>query len=210
VWKSKLEFSDSRHLCKVTISDGDEPINFARAIAGWKTDPDFRQFYFSLIANLPFEAIFWESPPITPNSLDRPYEFVAVNSVGLAKIKPNPSAFKTHFDVASKDESVIAFENLGKDALLIVPCPQDSHRVYPHLAKFLREGSKKQCHELFRKLAEELEKKIERLSVRQNHRPLWINTSGLGVYWLHLRLDSSPKYYTFSPYKTLNDCAKED
>ena len=24
---------------------------------------------------------------------------------------------------------------------------------------------------------------------------LWVSTSGLGVFWLHLRLDSYPKYY---------------
>ena len=29
----------------------------------------------------------------------------------------------------------------------------------------------------------------------------WLSTSGLGVYWLHVRLDSYPKYYTYRPYK---------
>jgi len=31
--------------------------------------------------------------------------------------------------------------------------------------------------------------------------PVWLNTSGLGIYWLHIRLDSSPKYYTHAPYR---------
>ena len=31
--------------------------------------------------------------------------------------------------------------------------------------------------------------------------PIWISTSGLGVAWLHIRLDSSPKYYQHQPYK---------
>ena len=31
--------------------------------------------------------------------------------------------------------------------------------------------------------------------------PLWVSTSGLGVYWLHVRLDSSPKYFQHTPYK---------
>ena len=30
---------------------------------------------------------------------------------------------------------------------------------------------------------------------------LWVSTSGLGVYWLHVRLDSYPKYYQHAPYK---------
>jgi hypothetical protein len=32
---------------------------------------------------------------------------------------------------------------------------------------------------------------------------MWVSTSGLGVYWLYIRLDSFPKYYNFQPYKTL-------
>jgi hypothetical protein len=31
--------------------------------------------------------------------------------------------------------------------------------------------------------------------------PLWISTSGLGVYWLHVRLDARPKYYTYAPFR---------
>ncbi|MDF9799652.1 hypothetical protein OKW21_004915 [Catalinimonas alkaloidigena] len=31
-----------------------------------------------------------------------------------------------------------------------------------------------------------------------------MSTSGLGVYWLHIRLDSRPKYYQFDPYRKLS------
>jgi hypothetical protein len=31
--------------------------------------------------------------------------------------------------------------------------------------------------------------------------PVWLSTSGLGVYWLHVRLDTHPKYYQYQPYK---------
>jgi hypothetical protein len=24
---------------------------------------------------------------------------------------------------------------------------------------------------------------------------------GIGIYWLHLRLDTKPKYYTYTPYR---------
>lgn len=29
---------------------------------------------------------------------------------------------------------------------------------------------------------------------------LWLITAGMGVFWLHLRLDSRPKYYSHRPY----------
>ena len=30
---------------------------------------------------------------------------------------------------------------------------------------------------------------------------IWLSTSGLGVYWLHVRLDTRPKYYQYAPYR---------
>ena len=32
----------------------------------------------------------------------------------------------------------------------------------------------------------------------------WLNTSGLGVYWLHMRIDDTPKYYRYNKYKGNN------
>ena len=31
--------------------------------------------------------------------------------------------------------------------------------------------------------------------------PVWFSTSGLGVTWVHLRLDERPKYITYAPYR---------
>lgn len=36
---------------------------------------------------------------------------------------------------------------------------------------------------------------------------VWFSTSGLGVAWLHFRIDPFPKYYTYRPYKTMSDNA---
>ena len=30
--------------------------------------------------------------------------------------------------------------------------------------------------------------------------PVWMSTSGAGVSWLHIRLDSRPKYYQYRPF----------
>ena len=35
----------------------------------------------------------------------------------------------------------------------------------------------------------------------KNNEPIWFSTSGSGVAWLHFRLDSRPKYYTYKPFK---------
>ncbi len=31
---------------------------------------------------------------------------------------------------------------------------------------------------------------------------VWLSTCGTGVYWLHMRMDPSPKYYSYRPYKS--------
>jgi hypothetical protein len=40
----------------------------------------------------------------------------------------------------------------------------------------------------------------EKLKERPTEK-IWMSTCGTGVYWLHLRLDSKPKYYTYAPYR---------
>jgi hypothetical protein len=30
--------------------------------------------------------------------------------------------------------------------------------------------------------------------------PVWVSTAGLGVHWLHVRLDDRPKYYRHRPF----------
>jgi hypothetical protein len=41
-------------------------------------------------------------------------------------------------------------------------------------------------------------KAMERLESSSNR--FWISTSGLGVPWVHVRLDRYPKYYQYGPY----------
>lgn len=194
MWTSELKFFADKALCKIKISQQDSFLSFAEIIELWKNSKDFRQFYISLIADLPFAAIFWESPPITIDTLDKDYEFVAVDSSQLAAVAQNQHAFSDYFARAKTGETVISFENLGGDALLVVPCPVSSANAYMHLCAFVRQAPNDQCHQLLQRLAQEIDKRL-------TNKPLWINTSGLGIYWLHIRLDSRPKYYTFLPYK---------
>jgi hypothetical protein len=192
--ESNLEFSEKGNLCKVTLFQNNENLTFTEVIEKWQDNVEFRQFYISLIANLPFEAIYWESPAINIDTRGRKYEFVAVESKQLARVEPDSTAFIEHFNSATTDKRIIAFENLSGDAKLVVPYPICSVDSYTHLAKFLREAPDYQCHAFFQIVGKEV-------SNRLNHNPLWLNTSGLGVSWLHARLDSYPKYYTYSPYK---------
>jgi len=78
--------------------------------------------------------------------------------------------------------------------LLVVPSPQADDAAYAHIAAFTRNGPDPQNHALWQILGQTMQQRI-------TNQPIWLNTEGSGVSWLHIRLDSRPKYYGFSPYK---------
>jgi hypothetical protein len=117
-----------------------------------------------------------------------------------ADIKP----FRKQFRRQPEEQSVVTFTNLGGDAVLISPRPlvnsSDGVTVdnYAHLAAFILGGPEAQARELWVAVGRAF---LRRLSEGPNDRKIWLSTSGLGVYWLHVRLDNVPKYYNWLPYK---------
>jgi hypothetical protein len=146
----------------------------------------------SLLADAPFSAFRWETPPITRASADLPFEFVLLDSPGLTS-QPDPDAFAEHFRGSA---DVVSFPNLKNDAILVVPCPLGRISAYGHLAAFVREAPDAQKHLLWQLvLVGELMKR------RLGPRPIWLSTAGAGVSWLHVRLDQKPKYYGHGRYR---------
>merc|ERR1719458_1234090 len=103
-----------------------------------------------------------------------PFECILEFAPGLTR-SPNPSAFMDHFHGPG---NVAVFDNLGRDATLVAPKPLPGvdHKCYTHLAAFMKRAPPHQVREFWQ-------------------------AAGGGVPWLHLRFDSSPKYYTYTPYK---------
>ena len=141
-----------------------------------------------------FEDFRWETPPITIASAGQPFEFVLVDDPGLAQV-PDAEAFSEHFDKATKNPGVVSFSNLGKDALLVVPCPLGSATNYRHIAVFLREAPEQQKHSFWKAVADTTPEAL-------GPRPVWLSTAGSGVSWLHVRIDRRPKYYAYLPYRS--------
>ena len=167
---------------------------FSEVLRLWRSDADFRTFYIALLADAPFSAYRWETPPITAATAHRPFEFVLLDSSGLAR-RPDPGAFAQHFDSAEATETVVSFPNLGNDAILVVPRPGGPPSAYGHLAAFLREAPEPQKHALWQLVGKVVE---QRLGLA----PVWLSTAGAGVSWLHVRIDNRPKYYGYEPYRT--------
>ena len=179
---------------KISLFEDASLLSYDSVICYWRENSDFRNFYFSVLQDSLFDAFFWENPPITKSTIKQAYEFVLVNSPQLSKVSADPSPFQDKFRSLLTGQNVIAFENLGRDAELIVPCPVTSQNTYTHFASFIRQAPENQKHNLFIALANSLDKRI-------SNKPTWLSTSGLGVYWLHIRLDIIPKYYSYQPYR---------
>jgi hypothetical protein len=187
-----------RRVIEVLVDCDGARATWAEVIDGLSQDtPDLRDGLTAAIARTPFAACFWETCPVSRGWQARLFECVLVESLPLARVRADPEPFARHF-VRPDGPPIRVFANLGRDALLVVPYPQRPRAPeYAHLAVFLRDGPPAQIDALWRKLGTSIAGRLKR-----DPTPLWVSTSGLGVSWLHVRLDQRPKYVTWPPFRT--------
>lgn len=170
-------------------------MTYGEVVTLWRESSAFRDVFLSSLRDEPFQAFFWETPPITRDTLDKRYEHVVKEAPNLAGAPPEPEVFAEHLNKAAAcSSSVATFLNLGGDAMLVAPCEgAQLGDAGAHFASFLRGAPAEQAHELMAAVGAAVEARV-------SDRPTWVSTSGSGVSWLHVRLDERPKYYTFAPY----------
>jgi hypothetical protein len=192
MFASRSQKLSGGRVIKAAIENDASPVSYAEIIRQWQHNADFRAFFIDLLLNSPFPAFRWETPPVTIATADQPFEFVLIDSPEIS-LDPDPAAFAEHFG-QTEPGGVVAFPNLGGDAILIAPCPDDALSDYGHLAAYLRNSNVPQQHLLWALVGAAMQRRI-------SSRPVWLNTAGGGVAWLHVRLDDRPKYYGYAPYR---------
>ncbi|MDZ7720971.1 MAG: hypothetical protein U5K72_19280 [Balneolaceae bacterium] len=183
----------SKQNVKFGIHEDGSPISNRYFLELLRDSQPFREFYNGFLADSDYEAFFWENKPITNNNLGDDYECNILNSDFLAGRSPDAQTFKQYF---KRGQLVVTFPNLGNDAELIVPCPQKKNDCYTHIGTFVRNADDDQIDEFWRITGRETLKAI-------GSKPKWLSTSGLGVFWLHVRIDTIPKYYQTKEYKKI-------
>ena len=196
MWSAQRTELDPGWSERIVIRSARRPLTFGEVIEGWRSNEAFRDYFMGELAAAQFPAFFWEMPPIRGRRVDFDYEYVVIRNDALARMPADPGAFESKLRKAPFSHPVATFFNLGRDALLIAPKPVARNESYGHLAAFLRLGPESQRHALFRDLGRALSHILRICDGR-----LWTSTSGLGVPWLHLRLDTVPKYYNHLPYR---------
>jgi hypothetical protein len=192
----------SFHLVAKPITNGQryrllhqgDAVSYERAMRGLCEEREVRELVAECLRTAPYDAFFWETPPVTSESRDRGFEFVLIDSPTLARMTAQPAPFARHLETAT--DSCVMFPNLSGDAWLVVPRALTDNEHYAHLARFVRGAPRAQVDEFLRAVGLTI---MRWWSERAE--PLWVSTSGLGVHWLHVRLDTRSKYYTYGPYR---------
>ena len=154
-------------------------------------DEDIRHL---LEASLTSEwPIRWELPPLTGGDINRPYQHQVVSAPELTR-RANPSAFAEHF---RPGQSATAFANLSGDARLVAPSPAGGCDA-AHLARFLATADDASRRAFWQSVGAEVLQHVADATA-----PRWVSTAGAGVPWLHLRIDTRPKYIGHEPYRDL-------
>ena len=185
---------------KMQLKQNATPLTWENVISLWTDNPEFGILFSQKLAGVAIKDFFWECTPVSGmTAKSQPFECVVLDACGsLSRRQADRSDFDEHFASHEGPETAIRFPNLGKDAMMIVPVPVKGiqHGTYNSLASFVRGAPAQQQAELWSALGEEL---LEQLHA-DDKRPLWPGTDGRAVPWLHVRLDTKPKYTKYSAY----------
>lgn len=174
-----------------------DPVSYAVFLEQLSESPVFRDLFSRVLQSVEYPAFLFECPAISKDTLDKvTFAFVVTNSVSLARAEVDPFTFKSHFLTCEKH--VTSFVSLGGDARLVVPCPVPEFHsaAYTHLAQFVRFAPLSQIDRLWQAVSAHMIFTLEKSDA-----DVWLSTNGKGVSWLHIRLDSYPKYYSYRPFK---------
>lgn len=189
-----LEAMDVRTF-KIVVERGGVAMSWAEVVAGWVDEASLRTAMIEAIAGVGFAAVYWEARSVAPEDRDREFEAVVIDAPELAREAADVRSFLTPL-AGARAPAVGCFANLSGDAELVVPAPGEVKQGYPHLAAFLRAAPEEQKHALLKVLGAAVERWL-----RERRTRVWVSTAGLGVPWLHVRLDSRPKYFKWAAYR---------
>ena len=164
-----------------------------------KSSEGFRGAFSAAIAGAPYRGFFWETPPINTETAHLPFQCMIIPSAAVAALVADGAPFAGLIEGGVGADSIVCRPNLSGDGMVIIPC-DGGEANYAHLAAFLRTSQATQIDQLWR----EVGTAVCRWLAETPERTLWLSTSGLGVSWLHIRLDTRPKYYSYAPYKASN------
>lgn len=167
-------------------------LSFGEVLDLWQSSKEATKKYVQEIKTLGFDQCYWEHPALIKSYLDLPYECMILRTDHFSRRQVDTASFSAHLH---QEQMVAVFDNLGRDARLVVPTLKAEQEHYKHLGAFLHFAPTDQVLEVFNATGNSMREEIEK------GKRIWLSTAGLGVIWLHIRLDTVPKYYKTKTYK---------
>ena len=155
------------------------------------------------IPSIPFpisKPFIWRTSCLT-KGLSEFYREELIEDRRLKGLKQNYEPFIEKFDLTSKKKHCVAKPNLGKDSILVVPTLEKS-KEFTNLFFFIKNASLEKQKAFWKQVAKEVKKRLK------THDRIWVNSPNLGVHYLHVRIDTKPKYYEDSELKKTTDNKK--
>lgn len=189
-YRAEIDYSEDGDEQTVRFDWNGETLSFREVFQLWQTSAAFADFYVSLMRSCEYEGYVWELPEVSDATIDQPFEYT-ITEAGPFFPAADVAPFALHLAQADGAD-VIGFENLSRDAHLIVPVATGGSD-FRDMKRFLANADAAQIVHLWQCAGREM---LARLAPD----PVWLSVNGAGVAWLHLRLDSWPKYYFHTPY----------
>lgn len=138
------------------------------------------------------KPFLWRTSVIN-NKINKKYKEEFLEDIRLeSHTRQDLLTYKEHFKKNNK--YAIAFPNLSKDTMLVVPQPRKG-KQFTNLYYFMKNASIVQQKELWKLVVKQIRKMLEK------HENIWVSSQGLGVDYIHIRICSFPKYYEKSKLK---------
>jgi len=161
-----------------------------------ETDREFLNFMIEKLKNANMDGYFWEVKPISPANLDGYFEYALIQTDKFEDVQADRKPFIKYLNKCRRLSTM--FKNLSGDATLVIPCDKDPEGPpsdkYAHLASFVRKADMEQVRDVFMRAFS-----IVSTMVAEGAK-VYVSTHGLGVHWVHIRLEKTPKYYTYKDY----------
>lgn len=142
-----------------------------------------------------FEGFLVEIPGVSKSTLaTKQFEFSLINYPVLGTdTKPDTSSFRNQL---YGKRGVVVFPNKTASSLLVVPA--NTQRNFSTIKAFTVNAPLREQEDFWSTVWSTLQSVLTKAEPRKC---FWVSTHGLGVAWLHVRIDTEPKYYTHEVYK---------
>jgi hypothetical protein len=176
------------------LQENGQPLSFAKVIQRWRENEPFREFYTTTLLKHGGSGCFWEHPRLNKSTADQAYECVITQTDAFSTRTANFGPFSR---AVSPGKRISIFPNLSGEALLVVPNQSDKISFNGRdLISFLHTAPDDLVHDLWKIIGQETATAISSEAPFQ-----YLSTHGLGVLWLHVRLEQGPRYYHHRPYR---------